>query len=190
MKYINSILKVKFKLNTTFKPKPIAGLDDLLLILIQHWACNKSIFPTKDDRHDIPTIMLFQAYISGRLAEFAHLLKGKASEDPLGKREEYSKSAHPQKATRCDYNDDSDADADDEPECDNDSGVGNNAKSEDDVLFNSKDDGSDDSTADKDIDRPSCLDSGYNSNGIDITIIEDMDKYYTTKLNKCGQPLC
>ena len=190
MKYINNILKVKFKLNTTFKPKPIARLDDLLLILIQYWAYNKSIFPTKDDRYDISTIILFQAYISGWLAEFTHLLKGKASEDPLSKREEYSKSVHPQKATHCDYNDDSNTDANDEPECDNDSSISNNAKSEDNVLFNSKDDRSNNSTADKDIDRPSCLDSGYNSNGIDITIIKDMDQYYTTKLNKCGQPLC
>jgi hypothetical protein len=34
LKYINGILKVKFKLNTTFKPKPVAGPDDLLLILV------------------------------------------------------------------------------------------------------------------------------------------------------------
>jgi hypothetical protein len=30
------------------------------------------------------------------------------------------------------------------------------------------------------------LNSGYNSNGTDTTIIEDMDKYYITELNECG----
>jgi hypothetical protein len=54
--------------------------------------------------------MLFQAYIGGRPAEFVHSSKGKASEDPLGEREETSKSAHPRKAAHCDYEDDSDAD--------------------------------------------------------------------------------
>jgi hypothetical protein len=33
------------------------------------------------------------------------------------------------------------------------------------------------------------LDSGYTSNGIDVTIIEDIDKCYTTELNVCRQPL-
>jgi hypothetical protein len=37
-KYINSKLKVDFDLDTTFKPKPVARLDDLLLLLVQHWA--------------------------------------------------------------------------------------------------------------------------------------------------------
>lgn len=45
-------------------------------------------FPTEDDRHDVATIMLFQAYTGGRLAEFAHVLKGKVSQDPLGNTEE------------------------------------------------------------------------------------------------------
>jgi hypothetical protein len=35
-KYINTILKVDFNLDTTFKLKPIAGLDDLLLLLVQY----------------------------------------------------------------------------------------------------------------------------------------------------------
>jgi hypothetical protein len=60
--------------------------------------------------------MLFQAYTSGRLAEFVHSSKGKASEDPLGEREETNKNAHHRKAAHCDYDDDSDAGADDEPE--------------------------------------------------------------------------
>lgn len=36
VKYINGTLKVKFKLDTTSKSKPVAGPDDLLLLLVQH----------------------------------------------------------------------------------------------------------------------------------------------------------
>jgi hypothetical protein len=36
LKYINSELKVDFNLDTTSKPKPVAGPDDLLLLLVQH----------------------------------------------------------------------------------------------------------------------------------------------------------
>lgn len=59
VKYINTKLKIKFNLDITSKPKPIAGPDDLLLLLTHHWACNKSVFPTKDDRLNVATIMLF-----------------------------------------------------------------------------------------------------------------------------------
>jgi hypothetical protein len=59
VKYINGELKVKFGLDTTLKPKPVAGLDDLLLLLVQHWARDESVFPTEDDRYDVATIMLF-----------------------------------------------------------------------------------------------------------------------------------
>jgi hypothetical protein len=141
LKYINGTLKVKLELNTTSKPKPVAGPDDLLLMLVQHWARDESVFPTEDDRHDVATVMLFQAYTGGRPAEFVHSSKGKASEDPLGERKGISKSAHPRKAAHCDYDDDSDADPD-EPECDDNSDAGDDAGSGDDVLFDSEDDGS------------------------------------------------
>jgi hypothetical protein len=87
VKYINGTLKVKFDLDTTSKPKPVAGPDDLLLLLTQLWARDKSVFPTEDDRHDVATVMLFQAYTGGRPAEFVHASKGKASQDPLGEAE-------------------------------------------------------------------------------------------------------
>lgn len=86
-KYINGVLKDKFGLDTTSKAKPVAGPDDLLLLLVQHWARDESVFPTEDDRHDVATIMLFQSYTGGRPAEFVHSSKGKASEDPLGEAE-------------------------------------------------------------------------------------------------------
>jgi len=59
LKYIDGTLKVRFELNTTSKPKPVAGPDDLLLMLVQHWARDESVFPTEDDRHDVATVMLF-----------------------------------------------------------------------------------------------------------------------------------
>ena len=34
LKYIDGTLKVVFKLDTTSKPKPVAGPDDLLLMLV------------------------------------------------------------------------------------------------------------------------------------------------------------
>jgi hypothetical protein len=189
LKYINGTLKVDFELNTTSKPKPVAGPDDLLLMLVQHWARDESVFPTEDDRHDVATIMLFQAYTGGRPAEFVHSSKGKASEDPLGEREETNKKARPRKAAQCDYDDDTDADADDEPECDDDSDAGDDAGSDDDVLFDSEDDGSVDGTAGEDMDGHGSSDSGYNSDGTDVTMTEDTDKRYTTELDECGQPL-
>ncbi|KAM3080999.1 hypothetical protein ACMFMG_004958 [Clarireedia jacksonii] len=86
-KYINGTLKARFGLDTVSKQKPVAGPDDLLLLLAQHWARDESVFPTEDDRHDVATIMLFQSYTGGRPAEFFHSSKGKASRDPLGDRE-------------------------------------------------------------------------------------------------------
>jgi hypothetical protein len=87
VKYINSELEVKFNLDTTSKPKRVAGPDDFLL-LTHHWARDESVFPTEDDRHDVATIMLSLAYTSGRPAEFVHASKGKASQDPLSEAEE------------------------------------------------------------------------------------------------------
>ena len=63
----------------------MAGPDDLLLLLVQHWARDESVFPTEDDRHDVATITLFQSYMRGRPAEFFHSSKGKASQDPSAK---------------------------------------------------------------------------------------------------------
>ncbi len=82
----------------------------------------------------------------------------------------------------CDYNDNSNAN--NKPECNNDSDASNNARSDNDVLFDSEDNRSNNSTANKDIDGPSCLDSSYNSDGINIIIIEDTEKCYTTELDE------
>ncbi|PVH69879.1 hypothetical protein DL98DRAFT_578123 [Cadophora sp. DSE1049] len=189
VKYIDGTLKVEFKLRTTSKPKPVAGPDDLLLLLVQHWARDESVFPTEDDRHDVATIMLFQAYTGGRPAEFVHASKGKASEDPLGEREEANKNAHPRKATHCDHDEDSDADIDGETECGDGSNADDGPGSDDDMIFDSEDDRSDDGTADEDMDEYSGSDSGYNSDRTDVTMTEDTDKCYTTEIDECGEPL-
>lgn len=119
IKYINTVLKPEFSLDTTSKPKPVVGPDDLLLLLVQHWARDESVFPTEDDRHDLATIILFNAYTGGRPAEFTHASKGKASQDPLGEADETSKCKRTQKPTEKDYDDDSDAfDGPDDDECD------------------------------------------------------------------------
>jgi hypothetical protein len=131
----------------------VAGPDDLLRMLVQHWAPCEHVYSTENDRHDVATIMLFQAYTGGRPAEFVHASKGKASEDPLGEREKTSKKAHSRKAAHCNY--------DDEPESDDDSDDGDKPGSDDDVLFDSDDDGSDDGIANEDMDGHGCLDSGY-----------------------------
>jgi len=79
------------------------------------------------------------------------------------------------------YNYNNNSNANDEPECDDNS----DAKSDNEVLFDFKDDKSDNNTTNKDINGHSCLNSSYNSDGINITIIKDINKYYTTKLDEC-----
>ena len=83
------------------------------------------------------------------------------------------------------YNNNSDADADDEPECANNSDARDDPRSDDDILFDFKDNSSNDGATDKDMDKYSGPDSGYNSDGTNITIIKDINKCYTTKLDEC-----
>jgi hypothetical protein len=126
-KYINGTLKDKFGLDTTAKAKPVAGPDDLLLLLVQHWARDQSIFPTEDDRHDVATIMLFQSYTGGRPAEFVHSSKGKAADDPLGEAKT-DKDMRPRELTNHGWDDKSDTEDangyDDDYEGHPDSGYG------------------------------------------------------------------
>ncbi|PQE19444.1 hypothetical protein CJF30_00009883 [Rutstroemia sp. NJR-2017a BBW] len=108
-KYINTVWKVDFDLDSTSRPKPVVGPDDLLLLLVQHWARDESVFPTEDDRLDLATIMLFNAYTGGRPAEFGHASKGKASQDPLGEADKTSKRERLPETRGKDYDDESDA---------------------------------------------------------------------------------
>jgi hypothetical protein len=161
----------------TSKPKPVAGPDDLLLLLTHHWARNESVFPTEDDRLDIATIMLFQAYTGGRPAEFVHVSKGKASQDPLGKAEDANQGERRQDATEEDYDDESDAG--DGPEFDIDD------------LFDSNDDDDDAAAAalDEGLDEDTGYDSGYGTEERDVTITDDADNCSTAQVNELGEPL-
>lgn len=153
LQYINGTLKVKFELDNTSKTKPVAGPDDLLLLLVHHWARDESVFPTEDDRHDIATIMLFQSYTGGRPAEFVHSSKGKASQDPLGEAE----NATFRKSIDKDYDDVSDPDSDI------------------DELF---DDDGDDNAAAGDMDKRPDQDNCSNSDNMDVTMSADTDNCY------------
>ena len=192
MQYIDGTLKLEFELDTTSKPKPVAGPDDLLLMLVQHWARDESVYPTEDDRHDVATMMLFQAYTGGRPAEFVHASKGKASEDPLGEKEASNKDEDFEKVAHSDYNDsdvdnDSDSDTSDGPGSDGDVLFDSEDDGGDDVFFDSEDDGGDEDNEDMGEHRGS--DSGYASDRTDVTMTEDTDKCYTTKLDESGKPL-
>ena len=160
-KYINTVLKVDFDLDNTPKPKPVVGPDDLLLLLVQHWARDESVFPTEDDRHDLATIMLFNAYTGGRPAEFVHASKGKASQDPLGEGDKTSKRERLPEATGKDYDDNSDA--------------GDGLEHDRDEFFD--DDGQDTfgnyDPSDKNMNIDVSTNSGYCSNGINNPISED-----------------
>ncbi|KAF2178453.1 hypothetical protein K469DRAFT_731689 [Zopfia rhizophila CBS 207.26] len=50
VKYINGTLRVEFNLDVLPKPKPVMGVNDLLLGLTYHWSRDRFIFPTEDNR--------------------------------------------------------------------------------------------------------------------------------------------
>jgi hypothetical protein len=113
-------------------------------------------------------------------------LKDSASQDPLGKREETNKNTYRRKAT---HYDDDDGDGDDEPEYEGDTDADDGSASDDDIFFDSEDEGSNkDDDADEAIDGHGYSDSGYNSDGTDITITEDTEKCYTTKTDEFEKP--
>lgn len=88
VKFINSSLTHDYKLDIMPKSKPVARVDELLLLLTHHWARDESVYSIEDDRLDVATITLFLAYTGARPAEFVHASKGHASKDPLGEAEE------------------------------------------------------------------------------------------------------
>jgi hypothetical protein len=187
VKYINGTLKVKFELDTTSKSKPVAGPDDLLLLLVQHWARDEHVYPTEDDRHDVATILLFQSYTGGRPAEFVHSSKGKASEDPLGEADETNKNKRRQETTGVD--DDEESNADDGLEFDDDSDAGDGPEYENDLLFDSDDDDNDATTDDEGTEETADRDSGYNSDRTDVTMTKDTDDYFTVEVEGARRPV-
>lgn len=144
----------------------MAGLDDLLLLLVEHWARDEHVFPTEDDRHYVATILLFQSYTGCRPAEFVHSSKGKASEDPLGEAEETIKHRRP--TERGDEHDAKGANADDGLEHDDGSDAGGGPEYDDGILFDSDDDdvGLYDEGTDQSADRDSGCSSDMTDDGL------------------------
>lgn len=141
------------------KAKSVAGSDDLLLLLVQHWAHDESVFPIEDDRYDVVIIMLFQSYTGGRPVEFVHSSKGKAGEDPLGNAE-IDKDVQPRESSHYDCDDMSDTeDADD---------------SEYDKL-------------DDDMDCRGDPNSGYGTDGTDIAMAENTNEGCTIEISGSGE---
>jgi hypothetical protein len=162
----------------------VAGPDDLLLLLTQLWARDKSVFPTEDDRHDVATVMLFQAYTGSRLAEFVHVSKGKASQDPLGEAEVANKNERPPRG-----------DEDDDLQYDDDSDAGDGPDYDDDIDYadDNEDDEGDDAVGDGDLsdgnaDESADHDSGYNSDETDTPMTESGDDCYAVEADGPGEP--
>ncbi|KAM3550109.1 hypothetical protein ARSEF4850_008511 [Beauveria asiatica] len=81
--YIGNELKHKFNLDDQPGSKPVLSVDDLLLGLTHHWSRDRGVFPTEDDRLDLPAIMLFQAYTACRPAELVDGTKCRGASDPM-----------------------------------------------------------------------------------------------------------
>jgi hypothetical protein len=154
----------------------VAGPDDLLQLLTQHWARDESVFPTEDDQHDVATVMLFQAYTGGRPAEFVHASEGRAGQDPLREAEE--KANRSRKRGGKDHG--GPGIADDGLDYDDDSDAGDSPDSGNDIF--DRDDRLEDDTADNENDFDEGVeigadgDSGYSSDMTDATVAKDIEE--------------
>ena len=182
------------------KPKPVVGVDKLLLLLAHHQARDKSVFLTEDNRLDFTTITLFQAYIGGRPAKFVNTLKGDASKDPLGEAEELQEYGQADNRPNAGFDFDSASKAGsdlfnnkerynnynkdlfnnynkDQAEKDNLSN-NNDLSNNNEEIFNSDNKGgAEDKTIPNSIAAGSHTDSRYSSKGGDVTITEDRADY-------------
>ncbi|KAG4435782.1 hypothetical protein IFR05_008726 [Cadophora sp. M221] len=57
------------------------------------------------------------------------------------------------------------------------------------MIFNSKNNKSDNGTLDEDMNKYFGSDSGYNSDRIDVIMTKDTNKCYTTKIDEYEEPL-
>ena len=159
----------------------MTGPDDLLLLLVHHWARDKSVFPTEDDRLDLPTIMLFQSYTGCRPAELVHAPRGRGLQDPLDEEDTHDAKPHPD-TKEVAYDDESDYGDDNNND---DSGYtstteGDGRDTADDVM----DYGDSDFIGDSDDD-----DFEYDSDGTDNTATEDTADCYTSEVDDLGAPV-
>jgi hypothetical protein len=155
----------------------VTGPDDLLLLLVQHWARDESIFPTEDDRLDLATIMLFQSYTGCRPAELVHAPRGRGLQDPLDDDDPHDAKLHP---------DTEEAAYDDESDCSDsngDSGYTSATEGGRDIVDDDCEDG--DFIGDSDDDD----DFECDSDSTDDTATEDTTDYYTSEVNNLGAPV-
>ena len=79
---------------------------------------------------------------------------------------------------------DNNSNADNVPEYDDDSDAGDGPEYDDDCLFDD-----DDNAADEETDENGCPDSGYSSDGTNVTMTEDTANYYTAEVDEVREPL-
>lgn len=165
------------------KPKPVLRPDDLLLLLVQHWARDESVFPTEDDRLDLATIMLFQSYTGCRPAELVHAPRGRGLPNPLEEDDAHdTKLSLDTEETACD--DESDyGDDDNHDDSGYSSATGGDSQANVDDIMDCED--SDGSVDDIDGDYEHNSDD---SDGTEDTETEDTTDCYTTKVNDVGEP--
>jgi len=207
--FINGPLAVDYELDIMPKPKPVAGVDELLLLLAHHWTRDKSVFPTEDDRLDTAAITLFQAYTGGRPAEFVDASKGDACKDPLGEAEELqgcgqtaerpnpgSELGGAGEAVDDLFDDDDEALYKSYDEDIFDSDDDENWAEKDDVfydneeIFDSDNEGSaeDETVPDRTVAGSSYTDSGYSSDKSDVTMTEDRADCYPVEVEDGSSP--
>ena len=192
MKYVNSTLKDKFNLNITFKPKSVVGSDDLLLLLIQHWAQNAYVFPTENNQYDLATLLLFQFYTGGQPVKFIHFLKGKASEDSLGKAEENKNRQllkRQNKHNNNSHNITDDLKYNNDSNTDDDFEYNNNLFNSDDNAATTNDNDLFKKGMDKGTDKGINHDNDYSSNRIDVIMTKDTHNCQSINVNGARQPV-
>ncbi|KAI9877636.1 MAG: hypothetical protein M1830_003251 [Pleopsidium flavum] len=74
------------------KSKPVTGVNDLLLVLIHHWAKDTAIFPNEEQRVQLLTILLFAAFTAPRPAELDNPDDFDYEEDSVNEETKRSKS--------------------------------------------------------------------------------------------------
>jgi hypothetical protein len=127
--------------------------------------------------------LLFQSYTGGRLAEFVHSSKGKASEDPLEEADETNKNEQPRR--RGDEGDDKGGDAD------NGLVYNDNSDANDSPEYNNDDtfDCDDDDLSDEGTNESASRDSGYSSDRTDVAMTADTDGRHLVEVDGAGGPV-
>lgn len=127
-------------------------------------------------------MILFLVYINSYLIEFIYLLKGKTNQDLFSKAEETNKINQTQQSIGKYYN--RKDNTDNSLDYNNDNNTGDSPEFKVDNPFNSN------NKANKEINKNTNHNSSYSiTEKTNTTITKDIDNYYTTKVNKSGEPV-